>query len=1329
MTPTNPRLSLLTFPQRYDGTRLHLRILIVPRLDGTWSGSPLEPLIAGFPAAGDATPAFADADLQFEARVLSGTAAFPSSRTATFVGPLPDASGVVATSRPLFESLVAPLPGRFKLTSNPPELAGNADDRYAISKYLPLSYRDAFVFNGPRTRGALTDDSYHCAMKAKTPPNPVFKASPDTVSWGQVYAYCLRQPRLATRLGLVRAASVDVDPSLFEKGGYVYVALAAGSAYEAQVASQFTFISHYAARVPALVSGTARQLFAAVQFPVLYDDPAIPGPPAAVGTYDHIFIEAADYDDGFAKIVHGTQPVSQNLLAEAADGIAPVHDIGIRLGWDDEQILAWQNRQMTPDPSIPPVAGVAQRIDAPMGVFGYRIDARPSGADAWQSLVRVRPRAPIVLDDTRIDIIEDTEPGMELAVEVHPLQLDGNQATGRWWLPAYLSQWTGHSLVLPDSDAATLYHTEEAGAALGRQYEPIGLDAIPLRYGHSYQLRVRLMDPTGGGPEEGDVPIHESASPIATVPFRRHVVPEPVRLVDTPVFPPPVPSGPTDPDSPHFIGDVLQIDRPRLGYPSVVFTGKYADPIPLLQAASDRSIDPAPASRERFAFGIPDPDVQLLRFDVDVRALKMDNKLSATGADAWARLYSTTRALPGDLDVQRSVPLSFRDANVIRFGDVTDLGDFGLTAAEIDAIADELPLPTARDIRITIRAEAVEDPAYWAPDAHVGKPTQITVRRESRDERRLIAADSDANRIRALWLRPDPAPLPPKNVSQLFFQRMSADETPGVMERLAQNLELAFKGMTLVGKPGERVAFACSRRIRHTLSPDSSSLTLAAKEDLGNHWIVGVTLRLDRDWMWESLRHIGFHIFREGSADPAGRTQVGEWEIIQTASFQALHGAQRSFTRLVFLDAVDPQTAPPRPGQPADAHFPDTIDLRYNIETRFSSTPAQADEPLSLSVRLPVTTAPAQVPRIVAAGLALSEYRRTPLYSSSEPRRRVLWLELDREPDDPNDAYFIRLLAYTPDPLLSDNRIETFIPPEEAPLALDPELVRVITPGESDDSAGLSAMQPLLPGESPRHFMVPIPPGLTPDGAEMFGMFTYELRVGHLGIWSTAQARFGRALRSTGVQHPAPTLLCTTMRDRDTIIVEAPYAQAALAGRNITASPPRTQIWALLYAQVRQADDKDSRNILLEDRMLVPRRRLRDETTYRAFGGVAAYAAAGFENADAAIHGIATWDAKDVRSLLAAYGLPDDSSLSVLCVEMMPTLEALVASDTGGGHGYGASELAARAYAARAGTGASVAGSASVDAATRPLTSGLGNYRILRTSPLTAIPDSCCADC
>ena len=1325
MIPKGPRLSLLTFPQRYDGTRIHLRVLVVPRLDIDWNGNPLLPLITDFPAAGDMTPAFADADLRLEARVITGFAHFPSSVPADFSAPLPEASGVRATARTLFEAMVAPGQGRFKLTDKPLVLAPDADPRYAIKKFLPRSYRDSFVFTGARTPGAVTDDSYHCAMKSDAKFNEKFALSDDTVSWGQVYAYCLRQPRLAIRVGLVREASFAVDDALFEKGGYLYVDLAADSAYAAQVATKYTFVSRYAARIPRLTGGAGRQLFAAVQFPVMFDDPLVPGPAVAIGKYDQVFIEAADYDDGFAKIVHGAQPVSQNLLSEEADDIAPVNDIGIRLGWDDEQILAWQNRQMTPDKSVPDKDSKPQRLDAPMGVFGYRIDARTSAADSWHSLVRVRPRAPLMLDDVRIDAPEDTDPGMELSVEVHPMQIDGNQTSGQFWLPAYMSQWTGRSLVLPDEDAAALYHTEQAGANLGRQYTPLALDDIPLRYGKSYQMRVRLMDPTGGGPTVGDAPIHESPSPVATVPFRRHVVPEPPRLADLATFPPPAPAAAGEPDAPFFTGNELRIGRPRLSYPSVVFTGGYADPIARLQAASDRSLDPDPASRDRVAFGIPDPNALHLRFDVEVRALRMDNKLSVNKREAWALLYTTTRDFDADFAVERVVPLTFRTANVLRFADPTDLGDMGLTVAQIDAM-DELPLPKSRDVRITIRAIGNGDAGYWAPNAHIGKPMHVVVRRNATDERGLIADDSDARRIRALWLRPDAAVQDKAALAPLLFRRTTGDESPTIIERLSQNIDVTHNKLTLVGKPGERVAFACSRRIRHTLSPDSSSLTFAAKEDLSNHWVVAVTLRLDRDWTWEGLRHIGFQIFREGTADPGGRRQVGEWEIIQTASYQALMNPERAFTRLIFLDAVDPQTAPPRKDQPADVHFPDTIALTYSIEPRFPTPPLNVDPALSLSLSLPVTTAPVQVPRIVAAGLALSEYRRSAAYATSEPRRRYLWLELDHPPADINDAYFIRLLGYAPDLLLSDHRGETLVPPEEPPLAIDAEMTRLITPAQSDDSAGLSAMLPLTPGASERHFLVPLPPGLTPDSAEMFGMFTYELRVGHIGIWSTAQARFGRPLQSTGVQHPAPTLLCTAIRGDSGVIVEAPYALAVLNGKNITADPPRTQIWALLYAQVRQADDKDSRNVLLDDRRLILRPKVSERNPFTG----AFLEAGGFENHDAQAHGATQWSTAEIVAMLLALGLPADSPLSVLCVEMMPTMASLVPQNSRRTNGFAAQDVVAQAFAAQAGgIGSSAVSDTTHDDQVRPLSDGLGHFRILRTSPLTAIPEVCCADC
>jgi hypothetical protein len=209
---------------------------------------------------------------------------------------------------------------------------------------------------------------------------------------------------------------------------------------------------------------------------------------------------------------------------------------------------------------VPPVPGEPQRLDAPMGVFGYRIDAREQGDANWHSLVRVQSKAPLTLGAISLGTPGQVFEG-ELGVEVHPMQLDGNQATGQFWMPAYMSQWNGTSLVLPDEDAAALFKTEQADGAkanLGRMYDPVGVNAIPLRYGHIYELRVRLMDSTAGGPAVNDDPVHESPAPLTTVHFHRHVVPEPVRVSDLPRFPDAAVDA-------LFTGNQLEVQRPLLG--------------------------------------------------------------------------------------------------------------------------------------------------------------------------------------------------------------------------------------------------------------------------------------------------------------------------------------------------------------------------------------------------------------------------------------------------------------------------------------------------------------------------------------------------------------------------------------------------------------------------------------------------------------------------------------------------------------------------------------------------------------------------------------------
>lgn len=1291
----NSHFSILTFPQVFDGDRLHLNMLVVPRLSTSWSGNPLLP-IDNVPNAGDTAPPFADADLRFEVRVLDGFGTFPVNTPVDFTEDLPEANGVRRDARALFESLVAPGAGRFKLSATP-RLAEDVKPAIFIQKYLPRTYRNAFLFSGPRTSDARTDDGYHCAVKEKKPVNPAFVPSGDDVSWGEIYAFCLRHTQLARQIGLVRSASFQVPGALFAQGGFVYVDLAAAGAYSAQVAD-FDFVKRYAARVPALEHGDARQLFAAVLFPVLN---SVPGPAVPLGNYDEPLIEAADYADGYAKIVHGGQPVSQNLLAEDPDGFTPVTDLGIRLGWDDEQLLIWQNRQLKADQTVPKVAGKPQRLDAPMGVFGYRIDARRHPELAWHSLVRVRSKAPLAIDGVSLGDVDD-----ELPVEVHPMQLDGYQDTSQFWLPSYFCQWDGKSLVLPDEDAADLYKTEEdktKAARLGRQYDAVGLDDIPLRYGETYDVRVRLMDPTGGGPTGELPPVPHAAPSFTTVPFLRHVTPQPVLIEDLPT------------DNAFFAADTLNLSRPLLGYPAVVFTGKYADPVPLLKAASDAAVG-------KGSFGIPDPDVTRVRIDVEVRTLRMDNLESLSGREPYILYYTTHRPFPGDFAEPCEIPLQFRDMAVLRFGNPGDRGE-GLTQAAIDA-ADELPLPTARDIRLTIRAVADHNPVYFAKDAHIGKPVQVRLRRESTDERSLVTS----SRIRGIYLQPDPAAVWDGTLNALLFQR-STGGSPAIIERLAQEIDVDRKGMTLVGRKGRRVVFGCSRRIRHSLAPDHSSLTFAAKEDLTNHWIVALTFDLGRDWTWDNLQPVSFEIFRkkryraDAEIDDNRGKPVGDWELIPTAPMQALENPQRGHTTLIFLDAVEPKSELLQPAAPT-TRLPDIVELDYDVQPRFQTAPALEDAAATFQshVDLPVTTPPVQVPRIASAGVALSKYERSDDYSSTEARRKFLWLEMGEAIGDPHDKYFIRFLGYAPDPLLSDDRIETFTPPEETPLPVDPELIRIIPPGATDDHAGLSAMTSLKQaGNSNVHFLAPLPPGMNSDSPELFGFFTYEVRVGHADIWSTAQGRFGRALRITGVQHPAPTLFCTCERTQNGLVVEAPYAMAVLNGKNITHDPPRTELWALLYAQVRQADGKDFRNLLLEDRKLTAGRRLSGR-----FEIPSGLHVLGFENNDAPARGSVTWTQDEILTALSNFGLPPDSPLSVLCVEMMPTLGALRVQQTAAERTF--SNLTASVMADRSGYG-NAAATAVQESGVRPLSDALGHVRILRTSPLTPVPEVCCVGC
>ena len=147
--------------------------------------------------------------------------------------------------------------------------------------------------------------------------------------WEEIYGFVLRQPLLARELGLLYETSVDLSGiAALQRGGYLFVDMAVDSDYVALPRALF------AARIPALRE--RRRVFASVLFPV--DD---------AGDFDHVFSEAVAYDDGFAGTSHISQATTAAVVESTrSTSLPPVKDIGIRLGWDDEQVAIWMNRQL-----------------------------------------------------------------------------------------------------------------------------------------------------------------------------------------------------------------------------------------------------------------------------------------------------------------------------------------------------------------------------------------------------------------------------------------------------------------------------------------------------------------------------------------------------------------------------------------------------------------------------------------------------------------------------------------------------------------------------------------------------------------------------------------------------------------------------------------------------------------------------------------------------------------------------------------------------------------------------------------------------------------------
>lgn len=1324
----NPeKLRILTFPQRIAGKQFEVNLLLLPTQRSLNQLLPFNSQL--HPGNMVDLPKFISAIPKFQLRTIKGLSSYPYSDELVLNNE-GSSSDTFSTTLTFPNNLPLWYEGLAEQFDINPLGTGAGDplpDADGIRKYLPRSYRKAFNFTTPRTEYAKIDDSYHCAIKSAPEPDPNFANSSDKITWGRVIGFCLRQPLLAKKIGLLHQLKLDLPAAdYFVNGGWVYFELTSPtSEFGIAAANVKVELKYYAARIPAI--STPRQLFGALLFPV------VEKPPQPNGDFDTLKIEASDYDDGFAKIVHAFQPVSANLLSEEPDGIHVQKDAGVRLGWDDEQILIWQNRQMLADPNTANV-----RIDAPLGVFSYRVDVREKKTPAtdWTSLVEVRNKAELKLAGATIS---KAHTSLETGVQVFPSKINADPST-TFWLPSFFTHWYGPSLVLPDDRAAQL----DASGALGNPglgsdlppikarpnqkgglYEPVLPRDPELKYGKQYQFRVRLADLTGGGPKIGDNELNDSPATSAEITFQRYVAPKQLKV--TPVNFVPDPASRT---SVRYLDTEFEIERPRLGYPALLFTEM--DTAAAFQKLLDDKMFLHPGNlggqniKEYREVGFFDPDVDKFMVVVEVKSLLMDNGDSLNQREPYIPLYTTLRTFDPDPEVPFNLILKYRDANVIKFG-VDLLGDLGLSRADIDG-RDELVLPRSRDIRITLYPFCSEKPAlpayfgfektqFTKQFVRIGEPTQFFVREDAESEVEFFHLDLESKELQGLYLQPDPPAVNnPLTFIKVLVAGKDLEQSP-IVERLAAQLNLDTKGLTLIGKPGERVQFGCSNRIRHTLAPDNSSLTLATSGDLLNHWLCVLSFEINRDWTWDGLSQAGIEITRETNftKEPATLESgiVGYLQLKNTISRVATTPKpDRSHTRVIFIDAVEPKKDLTKPTTVAHP-FPNTIEVNYSLRPDFIPSvlaTAEDDQTEVRDLTLPVTTIPAQVPKVAAVGIALSPYTKNEDYSETTVRQRYLWFEFEEPIADPNDTYFARVLSYAPDPLLTFSNIDQlFLMQSDPPLAIAPELIRVITHDQGNDGAGIDAMQEMIaetadPSQpmiklSPVHYLLPLPPGLHNESNELFGFFTYELRVGHTdGIWSTAKGRFGHPKRVNGAQHPAPPLKCLVDRTPKEISVTAQYATSVLNGKDVTSKPPKTEIWCMLYAQARQADGKGNRNILLSEKRLAYIDPAKQPVVMSKKWTKLVIANALSVNLDAPPTGTAQWSEAEIRLLLLQFNLAKGTGLSVLAVEMMPRYEQYIK------------------YFYR---------KPPIVPSVRPLSQELGKYRILRTSRLVSAPEIC----
>ncbi|HEY8063089.1 MAG TPA: hypothetical protein VID74_09840, partial [Gemmatimonadales bacterium] len=799
------RLALTTFPQHWDGNgTLTLNVVVIPAVD---------PLPG--PLIGPSSPSFATGAPVFTVIVNKGLAGLPVSTGANAIALTPTILSAPASPAATFALLQSSVTASGATIGTPPGLSIPR-----IRKPLPPSY--LAVGGGPPDGNyTTTEDEFGCAVRG-SPAVPVPKTPLKTLSWGQVISYALRQPILALKLGLIYQLSIKLpasDADAFAAGGYVFVALAASDPWAVAGKTVTGSIRTHAARIPPLTAA-ARALFAPVEFPV--DGGG--GAPS-----DSAFHVADVYADGFAKLVHCTQPA--NSAAAVGDGqLAPGSDLGIELGWDDEQVVQWHNDQIA---LLNARTGgtLGSATQTPLGVQGYRVDtadvtpATPGGpfkTPVWQSLCKVTTKLPSALG---------TFTG-ELCVEPVPTQPYSTTAADAW-LPRYFANWRGGSLCEPDPIPQAL--TTRTAPPLPTR-TAVDLTTL-LSYGHVYAFRVRLGDLSSGGPGVGDAAIDPGPASIATQAFQRFVPPKAPVVQQLDKNGKPIVAQPGVASAPA----ALFIKRPNIVYPEVLFTHLGDQPAwrDTIRAALVTN-----AKSTKGIAGLPDPDVTAASIEVAAR-----HPLHDTGTEdgTYVTLYTTSRTLTPTTGSRPLVTDPGTKISVV-FIDEPSIVNWSSTGQPVTG---PLLIPRGRDVQITLRAVLrTDEPGYFGPQASQAMATTIQVRVDPAGESVLLGQADAAEPI-----------------TGYLFRRPADVSAPALVSQLAEQLGVVANGDSLSTPPGMRVVFGASRALRALISADAETLTFGSTSELLRFWIVAIVLDLERDWTWDGLTDAGLTILRGGPTD------------------------------------------------------------------------------------------------------------------------------------------------------------------------------------------------------------------------------------------------------------------------------------------------------------------------------------------------------------------------------------------------------------------------------------------------------------------------------